>query len=100
MHLNYRARSVSGSNHHCRCSACPCCATSLALIILVPAGLQAQIQSADHRATAARVESQSLNVDGHLDEAVRAQATPATGFILREPPEGVPKPEITEVRFL
>lgn len=70
------------------------------LIIVVPAVLQAQNQSADHRATAVRVESQSLNVDGHLDEAVWAQATPATGFILREPTEGVPEPEVTEVRFL
>jgi hypothetical protein len=70
------------------------------LIIVVPAILQAQNQSADHRATAVRVESQSLNVDGHLDEAVWAQATPASGFILREPTEGVPEPEVTEVRFL
>ena len=39
-------------------------------------------------------------MDGRLDEAVWNQATPATGFILREPTEGAPAPEATEVRFL
>jgi hypothetical protein len=50
--------------------------------------------------TAVRIEGKSPNVDGRLDEAVWSRAIPATGFTLREPVEGVPAPEATEVRFL
>src|SRR5215467_13530983 len=39
-------------------------------------------------------------IDGRLDEAVWQQAEPLTGFVQRQPQEGAPSTERTEVRFL
>jgi hypothetical protein len=39
-------------------------------------------------------------VDGRLDDRAWAAAQPAGDFLLREPTEGVPAPEPTEVRFV
>ena len=41
-----------------------------------------------------------LRLDGVLDETAWSRAEPATGFVQREPVEGAPAPERTEVRFL
>ena len=73
---------------------------ALAAIILLPAPLLAQSPATDRQVTAVPVQSQSLKMDGRLDEPEWSLATPATGFILREPTEGAPAPEATEVRFL
>lgn len=39
-------------------------------------------------------------LDGRLDDPAWLAAQPAAGFLLREPAEGVPAPEGTEVRFV
>ena len=73
---------------------------SLSVVLTLPLPLVAQAPTAPRSVTAVRVEGSSLRVDGKLDEAEWATATPATGFTLREPVEGSPAPEGTEVRFL
>lgn len=49
--------------------------------------------------SAARVEG-SIVLDGRIDEAAWERATPATGFVQRQPNEGSPASSPTEVRFL
>ncbi len=48
---------------------------------------------------AERVEVGALRLDGRLDEAVWSRAEPAMGFVQREPEEGAPATEATQVRF-
>jgi hypothetical protein len=48
----------------------------------------------------ARKTSAPITLDGHLDEAAWREAVPASGFIQREPLEGKPATEPTEVRVL
>ena len=62
----------------------------------------AQLASVDGRrqATAARVPSDSIRVDGRLDEGVWALATPVGDFVQKEPIEGAPPTDRTEVRFV
>ena len=48
---------------------------------------------------AVRITS-SLHIDGILDEEAWAQAEPATGFIQRDPDEGKPASERSEIRVL
>lgn len=50
-------------------------------------------------ATARRIEA-TIRVDGVLDEAVWASATPVTGFTQYDPSEGRPASQGTEIRFL
>ena len=52
------------------------------------------------QATAARVPSNSIRIDGRLDESVWALATPVGDFVQKEPIEGAPPTERTEIRFL
>jgi hypothetical protein len=62
----------------------------------------AQVVSADGRkqATATLVPSDSIRVDGRLDESVWALATPVGDFVQKEPIEGAPPTERTEIRFI
>lgn len=53
----------------------------------------------DYRVRALRVERSPI-VDGRLDEPVWQRAEPATGFTQRNPDEGVPATERTEIRIL
>jgi Domain of unknown function (DUF5916) len=70
----------------------------LILVLLLPGSLSAQ--SLARVVNATRIEGQAPRVDGQLDESEWSRATPATGFTQREPTEGAPAPEATEVRFL
>lgn len=63
----------------------------LALALAAPAVAQ--------EVRAVRVDAGVLALDGRLGEAVWSQAAPATGFRQREPREGAPATESTEVRF-
>ena len=72
----------------------------LSLVLLNAPTAIAQTPAPAKSVGAGRIEGQSPKVDGRLDEAEWARATPATGFILREPIEGAPAPEPTEIRFL
>ncbi|MEO8199396.1 MAG: DUF5916 domain-containing protein [Gemmatimonadota bacterium] len=65
-----------------------------------PVALTAQAPVAEHRVVALAIQGSAPKVDGSLDEIDWSRATPAMGFILREPVEGSPAPEDTEVRFL
>lgn len=69
-------------------------------MLLLAAPLLAQTPATERRVTAVRVEGQKPKVDGRLDEPDWNRAEPTSGFILREPTEGAPAPEDTEVRFL
>ena len=62
----------------------------------------AQVGSAVNRkqATATRVPSESIRVDGRLDESVWASATAVTDLVQKEPVEGAAPTERTEVRFV
>jgi len=52
------------------------------------------------QARAARIESRPPELDGRLDEAVWQSAPPITDFTQKQPNEGAPPTERTEVRFL
>ncbi|MDP6016599.1 MAG: DUF5916 domain-containing protein [Candidatus Latescibacteria bacterium] len=62
-----------------------------------PAALLAQQTPA---IAAARVHSTPPKIDGNLDDAVWEQATVVTSFLQRDPVEGAPASERTEVRLL
>ena len=72
---------------------------ALLTIALAVAGAAPPDTTADQRAVAVRAD-ESPRLDGRLDDAVWARAVPASGFVQREPVEGEPAPERTEVRFL
>ncbi len=75
----------------------------LALVPLAVGGIDvaaAQAVDSTRRVVARRLDGPAPRLDGRLDEAAWAAAEPAGGFVLREPTEGVPAPERTEVRFL
>lgn len=57
-----------------------------------------QVRTA-HRVEAIRAAAGELRLDGRLDDAAWSRARPATGFVQREPAEGQPASEETEVRF-
>jgi hypothetical protein len=50
-------------------------------------------------ATAVRVASDGIRIDGLLDDQTWKQAVPVTDFIQKEPSEGAPPSEDMEVRF-
>jgi len=51
--------------------------------------------------TAVRIpDTASIRLDGALDEAIWASAAPAAGFVQRDPDNGAPATERTEVRLL
>ena len=51
-------------------------------------------------ANAIRVPPGDIQVDGRLDEAAWGRAMPTTDFVQKEPVEGAPPSELTEVRFV
>lgn len=51
-------------------------------------------------ANAIRVSQGEIQVDGRLDEAAWSRAIPTTDFVQKEPVEGAPPTERTEVRFV
>ncbi len=75
----------------------------LVLLSCAPALLRAQADPhAGHpvpTATAARLTA-AIHLDGHLDEAAWAAATPVTEFTQYDPEEGKPASEATEARVL
>ena len=71
----------------------------LALALAVPASAQ-QTPTSTKQATARRVPARTIRVDGRLDEALWEQATPITDLVQKEPVEGAPPSDRTEIRFL
>jgi hypothetical protein len=70
---------------------------SCALVVAL-AGNTASLSA--QRVEAVRAPNGGLRLDGRLDEAIWVQASPASDFVQREPVEGAPATEDTEVRFL
>jgi len=68
-------------------------------LVAAPAAAQSPPDPA-RRVVAARVDGSAPRLDGRLDDVVWAAAQPAGDFLLREPTEGAPAPERTEVRFV
>ena len=71
-------------------------AAGLLFLVLPAAGAPA----ADEPRVRARAVAQAIRVDGVLNEPAWAAAEPATGFRQRDPQEGEPATEATEVRVL
>ncbi len=67
--------------------------------LILGLGSQAPAQGEADRATHAVRLSEIIAVDGALDEAVWTSAPPADRFTQRDPKEGAPGTEPTEVRF-
>jgi hypothetical protein len=72
---------------------------------VLASGLEAQERSADvpaqrKQATAVRVADGAVRVDGRLDDEVWSRAVPVTDFVQKEPTEGAPPTEQTEVRIV
>ena len=79
----------------------------LALLLFAPAALAAQAIARDSSiaeyarpAAMAAARAGPVTLDGRLDEAAWAAATPVTTFTQQKPNEGAPPTEKTEVRFL
>ena len=79
----------------------------LALLLVLPAVAPGQrlddVRAVVPRGASARVEAVRVDaearLDGRLDDPFWSTAVPATGLRQREPVEGAPAPERTEVRF-
>lgn len=90
--------------HSCARGALP--ALTLCALFTAPGALAAQVAAGDSAAAGPRpvataVErSGPVRLDGRLDEAAWAAATPVTEFTQQRPNEGAPASERTEVRFL
>jgi len=69
-------------------------------LLLAPADADAQEDPRGRSLTASRVEDSQVSIDGMLDEAVWQAAEVTTGFTQREPVDGDPASERTEVRVL
>src|SRR5688500_17893424 len=69
--------------------------------LVAPAATAQTITGAANRkqATATRVPSGSIRVDGRLDDEVWQKATPITDFIQKEPDEGASPTDPMEVRL-
>src|SRR6185436_20317520 len=82
--------------------AVPCVCVVFALSVAFPWPVAAQpVQTPERkRATAVRVPTASVRVDGRLDDGGWRLASPATDFVQAEPVEGVPPSDPMEVRFL
>jgi hypothetical protein len=74
-------------------------ATLVFLASLGTTGLAAQIP-ATRQVHAVRASSDAVQLDGRLDESIWQTADAATGFVQREPVEGTPASDATEVRFV
>ena len=74
----------------------------LSSMLVTASSSGAQVASGDGRkqATVVRAPSESIRVDGRLNESVWALATPIGDFVQKEPIEGALPTERTEVRFL
>jgi hypothetical protein len=66
----------------------------------VPAAPAAPAAVERRQAAAVRIDGRAPDVDGRLDEAVWQEAVPVADFTQRQPEEGQPASERTEVRFL
>ncbi len=75
---------------------------SLSLVGLKPTESHAQLNPGEPRkqTMAVRVAAGQISVDGRLDEAVWATVQPLTDFVQKEPTEGAPPTERTEVRVV
>jgi hypothetical protein len=69
------------------------------LLSSLPAGPSVLAQDAPRTMQAVPID-EPIRLDGHFDEPAWALATPATGFVQREPQTGLPSSEDTEVRVL
>jgi hypothetical protein len=78
--------------------------TAIALSLLMGTDVRAQNAPTNGRSAAlearAGIVTQSPVVDGRLDDAAWASAEPLAGFVQREPTEGRPVSERTEVRVV
>ena len=65
-----------------------------------PQDLGSSTEAGRKQATAVRIDDGVIRVDGRLDETVWQSAPAMTDFIQKEPVEGAPPSEETEVRFV
>ncbi len=72
----------------------------VATVVLVAPSLAGQGPRAPRQVIAGQAASGTITLDGRLDEPVWRTLEPARGFIQREPNEGSPAADDTEVRFL
>ena len=78
---------------------------TLTIILLSASTLTAQLRTTSNNpsrkeATAVRVSSGAVRVDGRLDEQAWQQAVPVTDFVQKEPNEGAAPTQRMEVRFV
>jgi hypothetical protein len=81
------------------------CPLLIFVLLAIGAPLHVFAQDADNARgrviTAVRLPADSaIRLDGALDEAIWAAVAPATGFVQRDPDNGAPATEPTEVRLL
>jgi hypothetical protein len=76
------------------------CKAQLSATPIVPASTASQLESERKRIIEAVRVSETIKIDGVLDEAVWSSAQPATDFRQERPDEGAPASEKTEVRVV
>src|SRR5262245_37087687 len=67
---------------------------------LCAGGASAQTAATVKQATGVRVPAGLIHVDGHLDEPVWNTVPAVSDFIQKNPVEGAPPSDTTEIRFL
>ncbi len=71
------------------------------VFLCLPAAVDGQTSDALRKqAQAMRVPDDSIRLDGRLDEEIWLRVVPVTDFIQKEPTEGAPPSDPTDVRFL
>ena len=75
-------------------------AITLALTVLFPAGARGQQTQNNHRVTTAVYTDAKLTIDGRLDEPAWHSEAAVSDFTQKQPDEGKPFTELTEVRIL
>lgn len=81
-------------------AACSFSGTALAVVVTLaaPAVARAQATPAAPPVMSAQWLTQPVTLDGRLDEAVWRSGTPVSGFVQRQPRNGAPASQRTEVR--
>lgn len=77
----------------------PAAVLGTAAVLLPLSAVAAQEAQTSPSLRALRVEERSIRIDGRLDEELWGRIDPASGFTQREPADGEPASERTEVRI-
>ncbi|OFW28332.1 MAG: hypothetical protein A3G76_02900 [Acidobacteria bacterium RIFCSPLOWO2_12_FULL_65_11] len=77
-----------------------CCLVAALSLDLSPAHAQSTLENGRKRAEAVRVPTDSIRLDGRLDDPDWQRVSPLTNFVQKQPDEGAPPTHRMDVRFV